>query len=269
MCSQRPGRGEAEAQRGTCTVGVGGARLYGIFEEQGRPVSHVEVSKALPHEGSSAVRSAVTLARVRWRERHDDAPPTPLQVLRAVRSLWEPPHGALSAPKTLEKLKASMPGVTFEQVRLATARLRDPQAARASYSEEKPMWDDEQARYVYPAAGDHSGAATYPQAPRAIAAATVTAAALAAATVTSTTVAATALTTTTVATALTTTTVPSSALTAALASTAVASTSLTATVATTTVASSSVPTSLASSTLAASDGMLLAQALMPRRALLW
>lgn len=127
-------------------------RVYAIFEQRGGPISHTEVNKALKDAGYDAVRQAITLARARWREEHNDARPMPLQVLDAVRSLWEQ-SGTLSAPKTLEKLKVSMPGVTFEQVRRATARLRDPQAALASYGQEKPTWDDEQRRYVYPAAG--------------------------------------------------------------------------------------------------------------------
>ena len=56
-------------------------RVYEVFEQHGKPVDHTTVAAALGESHQSAVRSALTIARERWRGQHPDAMPSSKEAL--------------------------------------------------------------------------------------------------------------------------------------------------------------------------------------------
>ena len=56
-------------------------RVYEVFEQHGKPVDHTTIAAVLGESHQSAVRSALTIARERWREHHPDAMPSSKEAL--------------------------------------------------------------------------------------------------------------------------------------------------------------------------------------------
>ena len=55
--------------------------MYEVFEQHGKPVDHTTIAAVLGESHQSAVRSALTIARERWREQHPDAMPSSKEAL--------------------------------------------------------------------------------------------------------------------------------------------------------------------------------------------
>ena len=130
--------------------------MYEVFEQHGKPVNHTTVAAALGESHQSAVRSALTIARERWREQHPDAMPSSKEALAAVKGLMQQRGSMYFSNKNIhEALLPQLPGLTFGQVRRAAARVRDPQRAVTTYGQEIPVWEASQRAYVFPSTGEH------------------------------------------------------------------------------------------------------------------
>ena len=131
--------------------------MYEVFEQHGKPVDHTTVAAALGESHQSAVRSALTIARERWREQHPDAMPSSKEALAAVKGLMQQRGSMYFSNKNYihEALLPQLPGLTFKQVRRAAARVRDPQRAVTTNGQEIPVWEASQRAYVFPSTGEH------------------------------------------------------------------------------------------------------------------
>ena len=138
--------GTAEASR---------SRVRGV-RAHGKPVDHTTIAAVLGESHQSAVRSALTIARERWREQHPDAMPSSKEALAAVKGLTQQRGFMYLTNKNIhEALLPQLPGLTFGQVRRAAARVRDPQRAVTTYGQEIPVWEASQRAYVFPSTGEH------------------------------------------------------------------------------------------------------------------
>ena len=100
-------------------------KVYGLFEEHGKPMVWREVQAALAQTlgavQEGAVRRTVTTARRRWSDASDSpALPRAEEVVRATRELWRV-QGTKSNIETLSELRrqSGLAGASAQQVRRA------------------------------------------------------------------------------------------------------------------------------------------------------